>query len=100
LLREQRLPKRIRVSSTERMLLAASQKWKCDGGKDCPLITLNDGLFDSSLFIVDHIRPWCKSGKHTSNLHCLCPYCDSKKTRAEIAAQEYTRDMSESEDGE
>ena len=99
LLRQQRLPPRIRVSSTERMQLAASQKFICDGGDDCPLKKINPpGVFTEALWIVDHINPWCKSGKHTSNLHCLCPYCDSRKQKDEIVSQAYRKDLSDSDE--
>ena len=88
LLRKQRLPARIRVSSTQRQQIAASQVWRCVGD-DCPLRMINppDGLFDQSLYEIDHVESWSSSGRHTGNLAARCVYCHSKKTRRECDAR-------------
>ena len=103
LLRQQRFPPRPRCNSTEKQLIAASQKWRCAGlgenGPECPLITLNDGLFDSALFIIDHTIPWSKSGRNLNNRKALCPHCSSVKTRREIATNQHRR-QEESEESE
>lgn len=84
LLRKQRLPPRIKVTSTQRQQIAAQQGWKC-AGENCPLIIINPphGLFDDSLFEIDHVERWSDSGRHTGNLCAKCAYCHSKKTRRE-----------------
>ena len=85
LLLKQRLPRRPYTSSTERQLIAASQGWRCAGFEDCPLRKLNDGLFDKSLFIVEHLSPWSASGRHVGNRAAWCHWCSAVKTRQEIA---------------
>jgi hypothetical protein len=89
LLLRQRLPRRPFCSSTERQLIAASQGWKCAGFDECPLKVINGGLFDSSLFIIEHVQPWSRSGRHTGNIVAYCPWCASKKTRAEVAQRQH-----------
>ena len=83
LLRKQRLPPRIKVTSTQRMQIAARQKWACAGGDDCPLRVINPpGNFTAeALFEVDHVLPWAESGKHVGNLRAMCAHCHSVATR-------------------
>jgi hypothetical protein len=82
MLQKQRLPPRIKVSSTQRQQLAAGQKWKCVGGESCPLLITNEGLFTAgALYEVDHVLPWSESGKNLGNLRCLCPHCHAVVTR-------------------
>lgn len=84
LLRKQRLPARIKVTSTQRQQLAARQGWRCAGGDSCPLHLINppSGLFTAeALFEVDHELPWAESAEHTGNLRCLCAYCHAVATR-------------------
>ena len=89
LLRKQRLPPRIKISSTERQQIAARQGWKCAGGESCPLRILNPpGLFEAAtLYEIDHQERWSESGRHLGNLYARCAYCHSKKTRAECIAR-------------
>jgi len=85
LLRKQRLPPRIKTTSTQRLQVAARQGWKC-AAEECPLKITNPphGLFTpDALFDVDHLSPWSESARHTGNLQALCAYCHSRKTRAE-----------------
>ena len=88
LLRKQRLPPRIRVSSTERQKIAARQGWRC-ASEECPLRIINppEGLFDEGLFEIDHVERWSDSARHTGNLAARCAYCHSKKTRRECDAR-------------
>ena len=83
LLRSQRLPPRIKCTSTQRQQIAARQGWCCAGGDDCPLRILNPpGLFTAdALYDVDHIEPWSESGRHLGNLRALCAHCHSVVTR-------------------
>ena len=83
LLRKQRLPPRIKVTSTQRQQIAARQGWRCAGGEGCPLrVTNPPGLFTAeALFDVDHELPWATSGKHSGNLRALCAHCHSVATR-------------------
>ena len=83
LLRKQRLPPRIKCTSTQRQQIAARQGWCCAGGDDCPLRVLNPpGLFTAeALFDVDHVEAWSESGKHLGNLRALCAHCHSVVTR-------------------
>ena len=86
LLLKQRLPPRPHTNSTEKQLIAAGQYWKCAGGEDCPLKRLTPGgVFDQSLYIIDHDLPWSASGKHVGNRRALCVWCESVKTRREVA---------------
>ena len=86
LLLKQRLPPRPHTNSTEKQLIAASQYWRCAGEEDCPLRRLTPGgVFDRSLYIIDHESPWSASGKHVGNRRALCVWCDSVKTRREVA---------------
>lgn len=86
LLLKQRLPPRPHTNSTEKQLIAASQSWRCAGGEDCPLTKLTPGgVFDQSLYIIDHSCPWSASGRHVGNRRALCVWCDSVKTRCEVA---------------
>ena len=84
LLRKQSLPPRIKVTSTQRQQIAARQHWRC-AGDNCPLLTIHPphGLFDETLFEIDHVEPWSVSGRHSNNLAARCAYCHSKKTRQE-----------------
>ena len=88
LLRKQRLPPRIRVTSTQRQQIAARQGWRCVG-ENCPLRIINppDGLFDNALFEIDHVESWSESARHTGNIIARCVYCHSKKTRRECDAR-------------
>eukprot|EP00966_Prymnesium_polylepis_P327481 7383353-Prymnesium_polylepis.1 len=82
LLLKQRLPPRPHTNSTEKQLIAASQQWRCAGGGECPLKKLTPGgVFDQSLYIIDHSSPWSASGRHVGNRRALCVWCDSVKTR-------------------
>ena len=86
LLLKQRLPPRPHTNSTEKQLIAAGQLWKCAGGEDCPLKRLTPGgVLDQSLYIIDHDLPWSASGKHVGNRRALCVWCESVKTRREVA---------------
>ena len=88
LLLQQRLPRRIYTSSTKKLLVAAAQKFKCPGYptvKDCHLALINDSIFDSALFEVDHAEEWARSARHTPVLRALCPQCHSRRTRESIA---------------
>jgi len=89
LLRKQRLPPKPHANATEKALIAASQRFVCAGGEGCPLKVLNGGVFDSSLWEIDHIEPYSRSGKHVGNRQATCPYCHSVKTRAEIASRQH-----------
>ena len=89
LLLKQRLPRRPFCNSTERQLIAASQGWKCAGYDECPLRLLNGGVFDSSLYIIEHVEPWSRSARHVNNRVAYCAWCASKKTRAEIAHRQH-----------
>ena len=101
LLLKQRLPPRPHTNSTEKQLIAASQLWRCAGGGDCPLKKLTPGgVFDQSLYIIDHDLPWSASGKHLGNRRALCVWCDSVKTRREVAERKYTRSMASSGESE
>ena len=82
LLMKQRLPPRIKCTSTQRQQIAARQGWKCAGGADCPLRVINEGLFTAeALFDVDHEQPWSQSGRHLGNCRALCQHCHSIATR-------------------
>ena len=84
------LPRRPFTNSTEKSLLAASQGWKCAGPyEDCPLKLVNGGVFDQSLYIVEHLEPWSRSARHVGNRACYCPYCAARKTREEYAARKH-----------
>ena len=85
LLLKQRLPPRPYTNSTEKQLIAASQRWQCAGSDECPLRVLTGGVFDQSLFVIDHEQPYSRSGRHSGNRRALCAWCDSVKTRREIA---------------
>jgi len=85
LLLQQRLPRRVFTSSSERQLIAAGQGWRCAGYDDCPLKKLNGGLFDKSLFVIEHLSPWAASGRHVGNRAAWCVWCSAVKTRQEIA---------------
>lgn len=85
LLLKQRLPRRVFTSSSERQLIAAGQGWRCAGYDDCPLKKLNGGLFDKSLFVIEHLSPWAASGRHVGNRAAYCVWCSAVKTRQEIA---------------
>lgn len=103
LLRAQRLPRRPYTNATQKQLIAASQGWRCAGvidGPPCPLILLNNGLFDGALYVIDHTSPYCTSGRHEGNRTALCPYCDSVKTRREIASRAYKQGRRDESDGE
>ena len=98
LLLQQRLPRRPHTSSTKKLLVAASQKFKCAGYPDashCHLALTNDSVFDSALFEVDHAEMWSRSGRHTSQLQALCPQCHSRKTRSQLAQLESESDQEE-----
>ena len=116
LLMKQRLPARPFTNSTEKLLIAASQEWKCAGEDDCPLKLLNpSGVFDRSLFIIDHAvlysasgkhfgnrraiccSCWC-GGKHFGNRRAICCWCDAVKTRREIADRTHRRPSDEEEE--
>ena len=99
LLLKQRLPPRPYTNSTEKQLIAASQKWVCAGGDDCPLRVLTGGVFDQSLFVIDHLKPYSRSGKHINNRRALCAWCDSVKTRREIADGSYRVESGGEESG-
>jgi hypothetical protein len=85
LLLKQRLPRRPFSSSSERQLIAAGQGWRCGGYDDCPLKKLNGGLFDKSLFVIEHLSPWAASGRHVGNRSAWCHWCSAVKTRQELA---------------
>ena len=89
LLRQQRLPQRLKVTSTQRQQIAARQKWCCVGGEGCPLKIINPpGLFTAeALFDVDHEVPWAESGRHLGNLRALCAHCHSVTTRRQCEAR-------------
>ena len=90
LLKGGRIPPRPFTNSTEKQLIAASQSWKCGSGDpNCPLIVLTGGVFDQSLYVVDHTTPWAASGKHWGNRRALCVWCDAVKTRREIAERKH-----------
>ena len=98
LLLKQRLPPRPFTNSTEKQLIAANQGWKCgSGADDCPLKVLTGGLFDQSLYVIDHSTPFSASGKHWNNRRALCVWCDAVKTRREIAERKH---RPPSDDGE
>ena len=62
LLRKQRIPRRPYCNSTSKALIAAQQGFKCYGveGFACPLLLTNKGVFDCSLWEVDHIKEYSK----------------------------------------
>ena len=87
LLRQQRLPPRPRLTQMERVMVAARQKFKCDGGDGCPLRTVNEGVFtEAALWEIDHIgRGWAKTGRHSmTSVVALCPHCHAVRTREQI----------------
>ena len=58
-------------------------------------------LFDGALYVIDHTSPYCtSSGRHEGNRTALCPYCDSVKTRREIASRAYKQGRRNESDGE
>ena len=88
LLRKQRLPPRPYMNSTSKALIAQSQNWTCSNpGGDCPLFKLGDGRFGKSLFEIDHVLMWSKSGKHSGNIRAICAFCHACVTRQQIAQQ-------------
>lgn len=100
LLKGGRVPPRPFTNSTEKQLIAASQEWRCGSGDpNCPLLVLTGGVFDQSLYVVDHTMPWSASGKHWGNRRALCVWCDGVKTRREIAERKH-RPPPPSEDDE
>jgi hypothetical protein len=101
LLLKQRLPPRPHTNSTEKQLIAASQQWRCAGGGECPLKKLTPGgVFDQSLYIIDHSSPWSASGRHVGNRRALCVWCDSVKTRREVAEGKHRPVESSDEESE
>ena len=100
LLKGGRVPPRPFTNSTEKQLIAAGQGWKCGSGDpNCPLLVLTGGVFDQSLYIIDHTTPWSASGKHCNNRRALCVWCDAVKVRREIAERKH-RPPPPSEDGD
>ena len=97
LLLKQRLPRRIFTSSSERQLIAAGQGWRCLGYDDCPLKKLNGGLFDKSLFVIEHLSPWAASGRHVGNRAAWCHWCSAVKTRQELADGRHKPSVSDGE---
>ena len=90
LLLKQRLPPRPFTNSTEKQLIAAAQGWRCgSGADDCPLTILTGGVFDQSLYVIDHSTPYSASGKHLNNRRALCVWCDAVKLRREIAEHKH-----------
>ena len=64
------------VSNKERMLIAASQGWKC---KHCSASFGKDLAFE-----IDHIFSWSRGGSTSQiNLQALCPTCHAKKSNRE-----------------
>ena len=101
LLLKQRLPPRPYTNSTEKQLIAAGQGWRCAGGGDCPLLKLTPGgVFDQSLYIIDHTAPYSASGRHEGNRRALCVWCDSVKTRQEVAGGRHRPTASSGEESE
>ena len=98
LLLKQRLPRRPFTSSTERQLIAAGQDWQCAGYADCPLKRLNNGRFDKSLYVIEHLSPWSASGQHAGNRAAWCCWCASVKTRRELVERRHRPPSHESED--
>ena len=94
LLCKQRLPPRIRISSTERQQIAARQGFVCYDADVCPLRLINPphGLFTAdTLWECDHDIPWSESGMHTNNIVARCVWCHSRKTRAEAKRRSEAR---------
>ena len=92
LLKSRKLCPRPHLSSVQKQLVAARQHWICSSGESCPLRNLTPNhTFDCSLYIVDHIRPYSVSGKHSNNLQALCIHCESCKTRKEVMSGAYRR---------
>ena len=101
LLRRQRLPPRPYMNSTQKLLLACRQEFKCAaplGKERCPRYQLGDGLFGEDLFEVDHIQMWSKSGRHIHNLRCLCTACHARITRRQIAGRDTESEGDEEEE--
>lgn len=101
LLKSRKLCPRPHLSSVQKQLVAARQHWVCSSAEGCPLRNLTPNhTFDSSLYIVDHIRPYSASGKHSNNLQALCIHCESCKTRKEVMSGAYRRADPASSDDE
>ena len=81
-------PSRGPIPHERKLLIAASQGWKCKNPfGSCPLYKLGDGFFDESLFECDHTLPYSQSFRNDrGNLACLCPYCHNVKSRRERLA--------------
>ena len=81
-------PSRPPIPHERKLLVAASQGWKCKNPFDtCPLYRLGDGYFDESLFECDHTVPHHQCYRNDkAALQCLCPYCHNVKSRRERLA--------------
>ena len=79
-------PGRPLIPMDRRLMVAASQKWKCNAPfEECMLYSLGDGTFlPNMLFEVDHIHPWSESFRNDRDaLQALCVGCHAEKTRRE-----------------
>lgn len=75
---------RSKILPQRRLQIASSQAWKC---KLCSNLL-------SSVFHIDHIRPWCYSRDDSdSNLQALCCECHNSKTAYENSNQAVPMDI-------
>ena len=81
-------PGRVQIPHDRKLLVAASQGWKCvNPFGACPLYRLGEGYFDESLFECDHKIRHAESYRNDrAALQCLCPYCHNVKSRRERLA--------------
>ena len=81
-------PARAPIPHERKLLVAASQGWKCiDPFGMCPLYRIGTGYFDESLFECDHTIPHAQCYRSDrAALQCLCPYCHNVKSRRERLA--------------
>lgn len=96
LLRAQRLPPRPRLTPMERVMVAARQRFQCDGGEGCPLRAVNGGVFtEGALWEIDHVgKGWARTGRHSmSSVVAVCQHCHAVRTREQIMSR--AEEMSE-----
>ena len=81
-------PSRPPIPHERKLLVAASQGWKCKNPfNTCPLYRLGDGYFDERLSECNHTVPHHQCYRNDkAALQCLCPYCHNVKSRKERLA--------------